>query len=130
MIKVFKVSDLIKYVFKIIVPAIVILFLISILTKNNSFGKIDNSNENYIFCLDDEIEQINYNKKKSKVSSTNIISSTFKIFDNMKLNSNNESDSNNNSYKNNDSYNSNNEHSDNKENDEGKTQKLNKLKLM
>lgn len=122
MIKVFKVSDLIKYVFKIIVPAIVILFLISILTKNNSLGKIDNSNENYIFCLDDEIEQINYNKEKSKVSSTNIISSTFKIFVNMKLNSNNESDPNNNSYKNNDSYDSNNEHSDNKENDESNTQ--------
>ena len=122
MIKVFKVSDLIKYVFKIIVPAIVILFLISILTKNNSLGKIDNSKENYIFCLDDEIEQINYNKEKSKVSSTNIISSTFKIFDNMKLNSNNKSDSNNNSYKNNDSYNSNNEHSDNKDKDESNTQ--------
>lgn len=85
MIKVFKISDLIKYLIKIVIPAIVLLFIISVLTKNKSFGRTNkNISNNYISCLDDQIEQINYKNQANDFEPTEIITSTFLIAKNLK----------------------------------------------
>lgn len=84
MIKVFKISDLIKYLAKIVIPAILTLAIIVFLTNNKSFGKIDKSNNNYISCLDDEIEQISYKKENDKFDVLDIISETFLMANNLR----------------------------------------------
>lgn len=79
MIKVYKVSELIKFLIKIVFPAILILVIINAFPNKQSIAKVDKNNFNYITCLDDEIEQISYKKEKNKFSVSDIISSTFLI---------------------------------------------------
>ena len=90
MIKVFKVSDLIKYFIKIVIPAIFILLIINALAKEKSFGAINKSNNNYIYCLDDEIKQISYKKENDKFDVLDIISETFLMANNLRNKENNE----------------------------------------
>ena len=84
MIKVYKVSELIKFLIKIVFPAILILVIINAFPNKQSIAKVDKNNFNYITCLDDEIEQISYKKEKNKFSVSDIISSTFLITKNLK----------------------------------------------
>lgn len=90
MIKVFKVSDLIKYFIKIVIPAIFILLIINALAKEKSFGAINKSNNNYIYCLDDEIKQISYKKENDKFDVLDIISEAFLMANNLRNKENNE----------------------------------------
>ena len=90
MIKVFKVSDLIKYFIKIVIPANFILLIINALAKEKSFGAINKSNNNYIYCLDDEIKQISYKKENDKFDVLDIISETFLMANNLRNKENNE----------------------------------------
>ena len=67
MIKVFKINDLIKYVSKILIVCIAIIFLLNILKKDN---KVANKgiNVSMLFCIDYSLPEI----KSNKVESNNI----------------------------------------------------------
>lgn len=85
MIKVFKVSDLIKYSIKIIIPLTIIFIIVNIFGVKVNLGMSYNTQNPLLFCLDEsvnEIKVINSKEKEKENKLKYIISHEFNILEN------------------------------------------------
>lgn len=90
MIKVFNLSELIKYVFKILTIFITIFFLLKLFSNINNKNKINVKNKAMLFCIDDMLPEIkassnNVEEKESKkMALKNSLVSELAILDSIK----------------------------------------------
>lgn len=85
MIKVIKISDLIKYIIKIIIPLAIIFIILNIFKFKNEVIKSSKQHKPLFFCLDESITELKVVNLKIKTKQSiyeRILSSEFNILEN------------------------------------------------